>query len=805
MFRNHLKIFWRNVRRQPTYAFINVFGLALGMAACLLILLFIERELSFEAMHGDADRIYRVLTIDKALGTNNQRVGITQPAVGANVAAAFPEVEAALRLTFGQQVLLRRDGEPPVYAEQVRAADPNFFDFFDYPLLQGDAATALRQPYSLLLTESLARTLFGDDDPMGQAVQTGDGNTLTITGILADLPGNTHLDFDALGSMETVAALARANQPEGSTNPIWVESWMMVAMPTYAKLAPGASAAGLDERLTQFIRDNGVPQNFEITLQPLLDVHLGSTDVIFDPVQNKGDRSTVVIFAAIALLILLIAIVNYLNLSTARSTDRAREVGMRKVVGSTQAQLVRQFLSESVLTAFLALVFAFGLAWLTLPLLNNIAQTDLTFAASHLPLLLLFGGALVLVAGVLAGLYPAFALARFKPIAVLKGSFRTSKRGQYLRVGLVVFQFALSIALIGTTGMVQKQLQYIQERDMGYDREQVLLLDMVDQNMQQAQELFRERLAEHSAFTSVATTGNVPGRGFGRTGLMPEGAETDDIWIWSIMNAAPETLPTFGMELAAGRNFDRDRPADASNVVLVNETAVRQLGWEDPLARRIFFGSQDTTGAQVIGVVRDFNFAGIHQHIEPLVITPLATNPGNTVVARIAPGRISDALATAEAAWAEIYPDYPFTYAFLDEEFQQTYTRDAVTGNVVNVFSTLAILIACLGLFGLVSYATTQRIKEIGVRKVLGASSGSVMRLLVMDFAKWVLLANLLAWPLAWFAADRWLESFAYRVEVDWVLLLVASVIAFAVALVTALAQSWSAARMNPAAALRHE
>ena len=805
MFSNHVKVFWRNIRRQPVYAFINIFGLAAGMAACMLILLFLGRELSFEDMHADSDRIVRVLTIDSALGTNNQRVGITQPAVGANIADAMSEVDAALRLTFPNQVLLRRGAETPIYAENLRNADPNFFDFFDFPLVAGDPATALQEPYTLILTESLAQSIFKGDNPMGEVLTDGNGVDYTVTGILQDLPENTHLILDAIGSLETVRAQALANQPPGSNNPAWVDSWNMVAMPTYAKLSAGASLEGIDERATQFVRDNGVPENFALTFQPLPDVHLGSTDVIFDPVQNKGDRSTVIVFAAIAMLILLIAIVNYLNLSTARSTDRAREVGMRKVAGSTKSQLVNQFLSESVFTAFTGLVLAFGLANAALPFLNDITGATLSMGGANLPLILLLSAVMVIVVGVLAGLYPAFALSSFKPIAVLKGRFKTSQSGQRLRIGLVVFQFALSIALIGATGMVQKQLKYIQERDMGYDREQVILFDMTDQSMSQNQQLFREELESHSAFAAISQTGGVPGRTFGRTGLLPEGAADDDIWIWSVMQAAPETFPTFGIEIAQGRNFDASRPADAQGVVLINETAVQQLGWDEPLQRRIYQGPQDSVGSQVIGVIKDFNFAGIHQNIEPLIVMPMANNPGPTVVARVQQGRISDALEAAEEVWTSVYPDYPFEYSFLDEEFQQIYQRDQTTGQVVNIFATLAILIACLGLFGLASYSTSQRIKEIGVRKVLGASAPSVVKLLVFDFAKWVLVANLFAWPLAWYVSSQWLKGFAYRVDVDPVLLIVASIVALAISVLTVLSQTLSAARMNPAKALRYE
>lgn len=805
MLKNYVRIFTRHVSRHKLYAFINISGLAVGMAACIVILLFIQHEVSYERMHGKADRIYRVLTVDKALGTNNQRVGITMPALGPALPEAFPEVEAALRLTSGGQTLLRYEDQPAIYAEQLRSADANFFGFFDFPLLRGDPETALVEPFSIVLTETLARQLFGEVDPMGQSLRDGSGNQLTVTGLLQDLPGNTHLAFDALGALATQASLARANQPPESTQPIWLEAWQMIAMPTYVRFAEGVSVEGFDERMTQLARDHGVSDNFDITLQALEDVHLVSTDIIFDPVANKGDINNVYIFAAIALLILLIAVVNYMNLATARSTDRAKEVGIRKVVGAPRAQLVTQFLSESLLTTFLAVVLAVMLAWAALPLLNTLSGVSLSINPSSVGLLVAFIVTLVVVVGLLAGLYPAFALANFRPITVLKGSFKSGKQGRRLRIGLVVFQFALSIALIGATAIVQKQLHYIQTKDLGYDREQVVVFDMLDQTMGENLGMFREALARHSAFTSLAASGNVPGRTFGRTRVRPEGVSDEDIWIWSVFSVSPETLPTLGMEIARGRNFSRARGGDSTGVVLINEIAARQLGWAEPLQKRIYFGPQDSTGVEVIGVVEDFHFADIHQNIEPVVIFPLNTNPGNVLAARIQPGRIPDALAAAEQAWREVYPDYPFTYTFLDEEFDDLYARDRTTGQVVNIFSMLAMVIACLGLFGLASHSTAQRTKEIGVRKVLGASSVRIVRLLVIDFVRWVALANLIAWPLAWYVSGQWLNGFAYRIAVDPLLLLLATGIALVVSVLTVLGQSWRAAAMNPARALRYE
>jgi putative ABC transport system permease protein len=478
---------------------------------------------------------------------------------------------------------------------------------------------------------------------------------------------------------------------------------------------------------------------------------------------------------------------------------------MRKVLGSERSQLIVQFLSESLLTTCVAMVLALILASGSVLWLRGLSGVSFLLDASTGLLLAGFLVILLLVVGILAGLYPAFALAGFKPISVLKGAFRSTKQGRRLRVGLVVFQFTVSIGLIASTAVIQKQLHYINTRDVGYDREQVVLFSMVDATMAENQQVFRDALLQHSSFVSAAPSSNVPGRTFGRTRVRPEGVSDDDIWIWSQFAVGPETLPTLDMEIAQGRNFSRERGTDSSGVALVNETAVRQLGWDEPLHKRLFFGPQDSVGTEVIGVVKDFNFANIHQNIEPVVIFPLNTSPGSLLAARIEPGRITEALDYAEEQWRTVYPDYPFTYTFLDEEFNNLYVRDRTTGKIVNIFSALAILIACLGLFGLASHATTQRTKEIGVRKVLGASSRGIIRMLVMDFTRWVALANVVAWPLAWYASSRWLEGFAYRVDVDPALLLLATLIALVISVLTVLGQSWRAAAMNPARALRYE
>jgi putative ABC transport system permease protein len=805
MFLNYLKIAFRNIIRQKGFSFITIAGLTIGMTCCLIILLFIQYELSFENMHADRDHIYRVLTIDKAMGTNSQRVGITVPALGPAIPEAFPEVKDFLRATQQGQVLVNYDDEPAIYLQKMYSADANFFDFFGFKLLEGDPATALEEPYTIVLTETEEERLFGEVSGMNKVLKTGNGYDLTITGIMEDAPDNTHLSFTAIQSFATRIAQARANQPEDAQQPIWIESWQMIAMPTYIRFHDNVDITGWDEKLTQLARDNNVGENFDITLQALNDVHLRSTDIIFDgSITNKGDISNIYIFAAIAILVLVIASVNYMNLSTAKSVQRAREVGMRKVLGSDRSHLIKQFLGESLVITFISLMLVIPVTELVLPWLNNLNNTSITMDLLNNWLIPIFLFSLLVIVGLISGFYPALILSGYKPTTVLKGSFKSSRKGTLLRTILVIFQFTLSIALIGSTAVVQKQLKYIRTKDIGYDREQVILFDMADNIMQQNITLFKEELAKHSAFEKVATAGNVPGRTFGRTGVVPEGAAEDDIWIMSRVSFSGDTFDALGMEIVEGEKFRPDITRENATVI-INETAVKELGWENPLEKRFFFGPTDSIGVYVSGVVKDFNFIEMHQNIEPVIIFPMIQFPGSVVIGRIAPGQINPAMDHITKVWGEIYPDHPLSYSFMDDEFNAIYDRDQITGKIVNIFSLLAILIACLGLFGLASYAITQRTKEIGIRKTLGASTGLLVYFLTFNFMKWVLISNLIAWPLIYIGMKKWLQNFAYRTELDAGIFVLASVLSILIALLTISFKTISAANTNPADALKYE
>ena len=805
MFKSYFKLALRNIIRQKGFSFINIAGLTIGMACCMIILLFIQYEFSYENMHPDLDNIYRVLTIDKAMGTNSQRVGITIPALGPSIPEAFNEVEDFLRVTNQGQLLVSYEENPSVYIKNLCSADENIFHFFGFNLLEGDPKTALSEPFTVVLTKSEELRIFGSESAMYKTIRTGNDYDLTVTGIMADLPANTHLSFTAIQSFATRIAQARQNQPPDSTQPIWIESWQMIAMPTYIRLKDGFSKEGFDERLTAFCRENEVGENFDITLQALGDVHLKSTDIIFDSsIDNKGDINNIYIFAAIAILVLLIASVNYMNLSTAKSMQRAKEVGMRKVVGSVRSQLINQFLGESLIITLLSLLFAIPLVEIVLPWLNELGGTNINMNFLQNNVIVLFMLILLVVVGIISGLYPAFVLSGFKPVTVLKGSFKSSKRGKTLRTVLVIFQFALSIALIGSTAVVQKQLRFIKSKDLGYNREQVLLFDMQDNEMYENIELLQEELKKHSAFEKVATAGNVPGRTFGRTGVNPEGAVDEDIWIMSRVSLSADAIEALGMEIVLGENFIPEMTPDNFDVI-INETAARKLGWDNPLEKRFFFGPQDSTGVAIRGIIKDFHFIEMHQNIEPVIVFPQTRGPGNIVVARIATGQVDLAMKHVNKVWKEIYPYHPLSYTFMDDEFNNIYNRDEITSKIVNVFSGLAIFIACLGLLGLASYAISQRKKEIGIRKTLGASSLVIVKTLTFSFMKWVLIANLIAWPLIYFSMSKWLQNFAYRTELDIWVFLISSMIGIMIALITISLQTFKAANANPVDSLKYE
>jgi putative ABC transport system permease protein len=792
MLGHYILIALRSLRKRKGYSFLNVSGLTVGMACGILILLAVRHDLSYDRFHDNAERIYRVVTIDRAFGVSSQRVGMTIPALAPAAETAFPEIEAAVRLVSGGQQLFSV-GERDLYAESVFLADSTFFRVFDFELLVGHWARALVEPNTVVLTETMARRLFGDADPMGQTVRASQQDDYRVTGIVADPPPNSHLVFDALVS------LYPTDSEEDTGFRQFLESWTGIGMITYFLLDRPGSAAGLEPKLEALLREREVNPVWSVTLQPLADIHLRSTDIVFDVNEAKSDIAYVWGLGLVGLFVLLIAAFNFMNLSTARSADRAREVGVRKVTGANRGQLIGQHLGESVVLGTIAFVLALALVALLLPVLAATFDRQLGLYLLADPLFLLALAGLALVISLLAGSYPALVLSRFDPLVVLKGSFKSSARGEVLRKGLVVTQFTASVVIIVATLVVSGQLEHIMERNMGYNRDQVVAVSINNQALQAQAPALREELERMPSVRGVARSNTLPGRGLGRLGIVPEGADEDDTWITSVMSINEDWLDVLEVELAAGRNFSPEYGTDQQEAILINEATARELGWDDPVGRQITAAGQQR---RVVGVVKDFHFASVRHRVEPLVMLFNPTG-GSTMSIRLAVGDVRTSMAQIEEAWTRLYPDYPFEYSFLSDEFAQVYREEAHFATLARWFAGLAIFIACLGLFGLAAFTAQQRTKEIGVRKVLGASTAGLVALVSREFLGLVLLAFVLAIPLAYWALNRWLEDFAYRISIGPGVFALAGMIALVIAMLTVGYHALRAANADPVRAIR--
>jgi len=795
MWKNYLVTTIRNLRKFKGHTLINVLGLAVGMAASLLIFLYVHRELSFDQFHSKADRIQRVLLLDKNLGVTNTYAGITFVAQGPEIPKDIPEVEESVRIiSRGRQPVHIEDRR--YYIRRMALADPTIFKIFDFKLLKGDPGTALQEPYSMVLAETQATALYGDENPIGKTMIWGEYE-LTVTGTLDPIPDNSHIQFDALVSLNFPYVEGGFGEQLRSWRNIG--SWGMISAPTYILLMEGASDADLEDKLIGVLRKNGIDENFAVTNQPLKDVHLRSKNVVFDNHnQNKGDAGYVYAMAAIAVFIMLIAIFNFMNLSTARSHSRSREVGMRKVVGAQRRQLIGQFLGESLLLCVAGLVLAIGLAQSTSQYLNSHHGMKLDFSVFLRPGIwgAILAGAIL--TGLLAGSWPAFVLSSFRPTQVLRGPGAAGSHGMTMRKILVVVQFSISIALIIGSSVVYKQINFIKNKDMGYEREQVLTIQLNRESASSFDPLV-DQLSQSPAILSWSSSGNVPGRTMDRIGIVPEGATKEESWIVSGMIMDENFLDTLSIELVEGRNFSPEFGTDAEKAVIINEAAVRAFGWEEPVEKT--FNTGELT---VIGVIKDFHFATLRHIVEPLVIR-FRPGANGLLSIKLKGGSIPEGLDHIEKTWSGLFPGVPLEYVFLDEEFDLLYRQEKSFGSLTWGFTGLAIFIACLGLFGLASHSVAQRTKEIGIRKVLGAGSLGLTALLSRTYLKLVLLANLIAWPVAYWLMRRWLMDFAYRTELGIGLFLLSLAAAAVIAVITVSFHSIRAANSDPVKALRYE
>jgi putative ABC transport system permease protein len=807
MIKNYFKIAFRNLKKYKFISFINLSGLTIGLTCCLLILAYILNELSYDKYNKNADRIYRVTrSFNNQDGVVSLNLSTIAPAFGPYLLTDFPDIQKMTRI-YPQGTTAIRYGEKIFNEPDVYFADENLFDVFTQKMVAGNAKTALAEPFSIMLTEEAAKKYFGNEDPMNKSLRLMNLFNLKVTGIYKRFPENSYMHPEVLISFSTLNDTAVYGAENLRT------SWGNNSFFTFLMMPQNYPVQNIVKQFPAFV-DSHMPhsdyngknpsQFTKLGLQKLTDIHLRShTD--FEAEVN-GDISRVYIFGSIALFILLIACINYMNLSTARSALRAREIGIRKVIGARKKELIFQFLSESVLICWFALISAVLLTWLALPWLNKIS-------GQHIYLSSLFKWQILtplflspFIIGIFSGIYPALFMSSFQPIKTLKGFFKASGGISFRKI-LVVTQFTISIVLIITTAIVFQQLNFMQKKSLGFNKDQVLIIPY-NIDISKNYTAFKNALLSNSSFKEVSCSSRIPsGRLLDNMGASTLSGDSLRPVNTDIKYVAVDYdfIPAYGMRVASGRNFSRDFATDTSNYIL-NEAAVKALGWntQNAIGKDFKYGSRK---GKIIGVVNDFHFESMHQEIVPLVMVmyPPSVNQFNYVSVKIAGGNIQSSLSHLQATWRKLLADEPYEFNFLDEKFGKLYESEQKQGTIFITFACIAIFIASLGLFGLSAFTITQRVKEIGVRKVLGANVGSIVALLSKDFLKLVMIAALIAFPVAWMAMHSWLSDFAYRISIQWWVFLLAGILAALIALITVSFQAIKAATANPVKSLRTE
>lgn len=791
MLSNYLKIALRNLRRQKAFAFINISGLAIGMACSILILLWVEHELSYDRFHSKADYLYRVTA---SLAELEVHAGVTPTPLAHAMISEIPDVKNAVRISHYRGSLLQV-GDRVFEEEQIIFADSNFLKLFSFPLVAGNPETALLNPEGILITQEMAKKYFGDEDPMGKTIRKDRTDDFTVTGVLAGIPENSHLQFDFVQPM---AFLARTDRD------LKENVWDNFNFITYVELNETAEVSvgaleDLGDRIQQIYKANEPVLKVSFGLQPLKRIHLHST-ALLGSFPGGGNVQYVYILSAIALVILVVACINFMNLATARSARRAKEVGLRKVAGAARGQLIRQFLAESSLIAFLALIFALVLVFVFLPPFNNLSGKDLSIDlldGKLVPALL----AITLVTGLISGSYPALFLSGFLPAKVLKGNLKAGAGNSIFRNTLVVVQFTASIVLLVGTAVVYNQLTFIRNRNLGFDKENLVYASMNGELWNKYQAL-RTALEANSITSNYTIVSDLPTELANATiGVEWEGKDPASQPLFVNLAIDENFFDVFGATLLSGRGFSREFTADTTNLI-VNEKALEIMGMdvETAVGKPLTFWDKKGT---IIGVVKNFNFKPLHHSIEPLILR--LNTWGGQVVVKSRPGQTEATVAAIGDIWKELNPAYPFSYSFVDQALADLYKTEKQLGYLFNIFSGLAIFISCLGLYGLSAFLAERRIKEIGVRKAMGASVPGVVYLLSQSFTRPVVIAMLVATPLAWYGMTRWLAGFAYHVTVDWTVFLFAFAAALLIAWLTVSFETLKAARVNPADSLRNE
>ncbi|MFT3823419.1 MAG: ABC transporter permease [Chitinophagaceae bacterium] len=793
MFKNYFKTAFRNLWRHRVFSFINIMGLTVGLTACFLIFLYVRFELSYEAFNTKADRTYRMVCDIK---TPTEVLNASGPswAVVPHIVPEFPEIEAAVRVS--RASLLVRKGDVKFQEKQSLWADSAFFRMFDYKLIKGNPDKVLSEPYSIVFTESTAKKYFGNADPIGQTLLlTGNGVTATVTGLMKDMPENTMIKADMLVSMTTLTKKFN----DGLDN-----QWGNYGAAAYLLLKPGTNARALQAKFPAFLeRMNGDEMKKSqmyatLLLEPLRDVYLRSTR----DESKSGNINNIYIFSIIAVFILLIACINFINLTTARSAERAKEVGIRKVVGALKTQLAAQFIGESVILCLVAFVLTVISSALLLPLFNQVAGKIVNpgIFSDGKALLLLFVASVSI--GLLAGVYPALVLSSFRPVTVLKGRFTSGTRGILLRKGLVITQFTISIALIIGTIIVYRQMMYMRNQDLGFSKDQLMV---VETNGDPARDAFKQSVSGIPNVITTAAASSVPGGG--NPGAYSEIENTKgelQVANLDLYFVDFDYIPQFNIKMLAGRPFSRDFGSDTTHAMILNEAAVKMFGYTSPqqaIGKRFKQWGREGT---IVGVMKDFHYRSLQQQIKPLSMR-IEPDGCNLITVKVGTKGLPATIAAIESKWKQLVPNRPFSYFFLDEFFDRQYRAEERFGKLFLNFAILAIFISCLGLLGLASYSTMQRTREIGIRKVLGATVTGIVQLLSKDFLVLVAIAFVIATPIAWLGMYKWLQDFAYRIDISWWVFLLAGIVALIIAIFTISFLAVKAATANPVKSLRSE
>ena len=787
MFRNYFIAAYRNLTRNKTYSFLNVMGLAVGIAAFLMISLYVLFELSYDRYHQNADRIFKVIAGDQA---------VTPSPLASALMDEFPEVEAATRLSRSFQDLFRFKNK--IFLEdQLVWADEHIYDVFTFPLISGDKQTALKDPNSVVLTEDMARKYFGSENPLGKVLHWTSHNLeadFIVTGVMKNIPDNSHIKGDFFASLKTLTNFPSFSAEDFSWGNYWCHTFFL--------LREGSDHRILQDKYPAFLESRtGVKHDWDFYNKCLTDLHLKSVDTIFH-FSSVSDIQYIYIFSAVAFIILLIVGVNYINLTTALAARRFQEVGIRKVVGAQRFQLIRQFLMESLFLTFLALVMAVALAYFFMPVFNNLIQIDQSVELFRNAILFMALLILGLCVGVLSGVYPAVFMANFTPSGVLKGASSTKSKKKNLRNFLVIVQFAISIFLIISTLVTSSQLHFIRNKKLGFSKDHILIVQLRGKNIMENLFELKQEMLRNPGVNRVSFSTTIPmdiswhNSFYYRNVENPENNHITSHYA----RVDYDFVDLFEMEIVKGRNFRKEIDHD-KNAYIINETIARKIGWEDPVGK--MFHNQGRTGT-IVGVVKDFHNENMHIPIGEVTLI-LAPEQGNLMSIKINSENVPGTLAAVEKVWDEFSGGYPFEYEFMDERYDNMYKSEIRLGRAFNYFSVLAVFLCCLGLFGLASFAVEQGTKEIAIRKVLGASVPELVKMLSWKFLKLVFIANLIAWPIAYYFMNSWLQIFIYRVNMGWVMFFIAGITAVFIAFMTVFAQTAKAALANPADSLRYE